>query len=93
MPRNSDVSPDDPVDQQPVIGLIGMGDMGRMYVKHLSSGGWKRYAHSRPPDALYIFDVPRIHVCDQPTKYLALKHEYEGNTHLEIVLFRIPMMC
>ncbi|KAF8295429.1 prephenate dehydrogenase [Clavulina sp. PMI_390] len=34
------LSPSDPVDQQPCIGLIGMGDMGSMYARHLSSAGW-----------------------------------------------------
>ena len=38
-----DVSPDDPISEQPAIGLIGMGDMGRMYAKYLSKAGWKRY--------------------------------------------------
>ncbi|KAJ7085760.1 hypothetical protein B0H15DRAFT_846283 [Mycena belliarum] len=54
-----DVSPDAAVDDQPTIGLIGMGAMGRMYAKYLSAGGWKR-----------------IHVCDIPAKYEALKQEY-----------------
>lgn len=40
-----DVTPDAPVDEQPVIGLIGMGEMGRMYAQHLSQAGWKKYAH------------------------------------------------
>ena len=38
-----DVSPDDPVDHQPVIGVIGMGAMGRLYATHLSAAGWKRF--------------------------------------------------
>jgi len=37
-----DVTPDAPYDEQPVIGLIGMGEMGRMYAKHLSKAGWMR---------------------------------------------------
>lgn len=37
-----DVTPQDPDDEQPVIGLIGMGAMGRMYAEHLSYAGWKR---------------------------------------------------
>lgn len=39
-----DVSPNHPIDQQPTIGLIGMGAMGTMYAKHLSDAGWKKYA-------------------------------------------------
>ncbi|KAJ7940301.1 hypothetical protein B0H13DRAFT_1937476 [Mycena leptocephala] len=56
-----DVSPDSPFEEQPTIGLIGMGAMGRMYAKYLSEAGWKK-----------------IHVCDLPTKYEALKAEYSG---------------
>ena len=37
-----DVTPDAPEDEQPVIGLIGMGEMGRMYAHHLSRAGWKK---------------------------------------------------
>ena len=37
-----DVTPNDPFDEQPVIGLIGMGEMGKMYAKHLSKAGWMR---------------------------------------------------
>jgi prephenate dehydrogenase (NADP+) len=36
------VSPNDPVEKQPSIGLIGMGAMGRMYAKLLSLAGWKK---------------------------------------------------
>jgi prephenate dehydrogenase (NADP+) len=46
MSKRFNVSPSDPVDQHPVIGLIGMGAMGKMYVKHLSAGGWNKYAVS-----------------------------------------------
>lgn len=37
-----DVSPDAPLDQQPTIGLIGMGAMGTLYAKHLSAAGWQK---------------------------------------------------
>ncbi|KAH7910192.1 hypothetical protein BJ138DRAFT_1088132 [Hygrophoropsis aurantiaca] len=36
------ITPNDPIDQQPTIGLIGMGAMGAMYVKYLSEAGWKK---------------------------------------------------
>lgn len=36
------VTPDMPEEAQPSIGLIGMGAMGSMYAKYLSSGGWKK---------------------------------------------------
>lgn len=35
-------TPESPAEEQPSIGLIGMGEMGRMYAKHLSQAGWKR---------------------------------------------------
>ncbi|KAL0577506.1 prephenate dehydrogenase (NADP(+)) [Marasmius crinis-equi] len=53
------VSPNDPVETQPTLGLIGMGAMGKMYANLLSKAGWKK-----------------IHVCDLPAKYQALKEEY-----------------
>lgn len=37
-----DVSPESPIEEQPVIGLIGMGAMGTMYAKYLSEAGWKK---------------------------------------------------
>jgi prephenate dehydrogenase (NADP+) len=37
-----DVTPDSPIDEQPTIGLIGMGAMGRMYANSLSAAGWKK---------------------------------------------------
>ncbi|KZP01846.1 Prephenate dehydrogenase [Calocera viscosa TUFC12733] len=35
-----DVSPSAPPDKQPAIGLIGMGEMGRMYCRRFSDAGW-----------------------------------------------------
>ncbi|KAF9494044.1 NAD(P)-binding protein [Pleurotus eryngii] len=46
---DSDVSPESPVEKQPVIGLIGMGAMGRMYAKVLAEAGWQR---------LVVCDIP-----------------------------------
>ncbi|KAG8886458.1 prephenate dehydrogenase (NADP(+)) [Tulasnella sp. 332] len=44
-----DVSPASAEDSQPVIGIIGMGDMGRMYSRRLSASGWKKiYVCDRP---------------------------------------------
>lgn len=39
----SNVYPQDPIEDQPAIGLIGMGGMGNMYAKYLSAAGWKKY--------------------------------------------------
>ncbi|KAL0947884.1 hypothetical protein HGRIS_010519 [Hohenbuehelia grisea] len=36
------VSPDALVEQQPVIGIIGMGSMGRMYARRLAEAGWRK---------------------------------------------------
>ena len=41
-----DVTPQSPIQEQPVIGLIGMGAMGTMYAKHLVNAGWKKCAFS-----------------------------------------------
>jgi prephenate dehydrogenase (NADP+) len=72
-----DISPNTPVDKQPVIGLIGMGAMGRMYARHLSAAGWKRFVVAL--HHIFPLNRPRrIHVCDQPSNYLTLKHEYDG---------------
>jgi prephenate dehydrogenase (NADP+) len=38
-----DASPTSPEDEQPAIGLIGMGAMGRMYADCFSKAGWKRH--------------------------------------------------
>jgi prephenate dehydrogenase (NADP+) len=37
-----DITPDAPVDEQPTIGLIGMGAMGQMYASRLSAAGWTK---------------------------------------------------
>lgn len=39
---NPNITPSFPIDEQPTIGLIGMGAMGRMYAKYLSEAGWKK---------------------------------------------------
>ena len=37
-----DATPSAPVDDQPVVGIIGMGEMGKMYAKTLSAAGWAK---------------------------------------------------
>ena len=37
-----DVSTSSPLSDQPTIGLIGMGAMGKMYAKRLSDAGWRK---------------------------------------------------
>ncbi|TFY63152.1 hypothetical protein EVJ58_g3403 [Rhodofomes roseus] len=65
----TDISPDSPVEEQPAIGVIGMGSMGTMYAKFLYEGGWKK-----------------IYVCDQPSKYEALKAKYEDNANVTVLV-------
>ncbi|TFK90282.1 Prephenate dehydrogenase [Polyporus arcularius HHB13444] len=44
-----DVTPDSPIEEQPAIGLIGMGAMGNLYARCFSEAGWKK---------IYICDLP-----------------------------------
>lgn len=44
-----DVTPESPIEEQPVIGLIGMGAMGTMYATHFVNAGWKK---------IYVCDLP-----------------------------------
>ncbi|KAG2102577.1 uncharacterized protein F5147DRAFT_754320 [Suillus discolor] len=46
----TNVSPNDPAEEHPTIGLIGMGAMGAMYAKHLSKAGWKKISVCDIPD-------------------------------------------
>lgn len=62
------VTPEAPIEEQPTIGLIGMGAMGKMYAKCLSEGGWQK-----------------IHVCDLPSNYEALKATYEGEQGITVL--------
>ena len=42
-----DVTPRSPIEEQPIIGLIGMGAMGTMYAEQLVDAGWKKCAPSK----------------------------------------------
>ena len=68
----ADVTPESPAEEQPIIGLIGMGAMGKMYAKFLSEGGWKRLDPQLGVIPALLIDR-RIHVCDVPDKYESLK--------------------
>ncbi|KAF8550978.1 Prephenate dehydrogenase, partial [Imleria badia] len=62
-----DVSPNHPIDQQPTIGLIGMGAMGAMYARHLSDAGWKKISVCDLPEKYESLtrtykDVPSVTV-------------------------------
>jgi threonine dehydrogenase-like Zn-dependent dehydrogenase len=58
---NQNALPTDAENDQPTLGVIGMGAMGRMYVNQFAKAGWKK-----------------IHVCDLPAKYEALRKDYSG---------------
>ncbi|KAI0672795.1 Prephenate dehydrogenase [Trametes maxima] len=49
MPFRPDVTPGSSEDEQPALGLIGMGAMGSMYARVFSEAGWKK---------IYICDLP-----------------------------------
>lgn len=48
------------------VGIIGMGDMGKMYARRISDAGW------------------RVHACDRPENYEALKEEFSGRSNVHI---------
>lgn len=50
-----------------ILGIIGMGDMGRLYVHKFLAGGWQQ-----------------VHVCDVPSKYEALHHEFAGDSRVTV---------
>jgi hypothetical protein len=79
MSIQANVSPESPVEEQPTIGLIGMGAMGTMYAKHLTDAGWKKRALLfMSPCVKLNPHFGRIYVCDLPSKYEALKATYQG---------------
>ena len=53
-----DVTPDAPIDEQPAIGLIGMGAMGNLYAKCLSAAGWKKWVDEACIGAAMLIAVP-----------------------------------
>ena len=72
------VTPEAPIEEQPTIGLIGMGAMGKMYAKCLSEGGWQKWVLALVLCDSEFTKYTRIHVCDLPSNYEALKATYEG---------------
>ena len=81
----ADVTPDSSAEEQPIIGLIGMGAMGKMYAKFLSEGGWKRLDPQFGVIPALLTDR-RIHVCDLPDKYETLRNDYAGKQEMLISL-------
>ena len=87
-----DVTPQSPVEEQPVIGLIGMGAMGTMYAEQLADAGWKKYAllYSKSTRSR-LTAANRIYVCDLPGKYDTLKEKYKGITLLRVRSYLSPL--
>ncbi|KIK64959.1 hypothetical protein GYMLUDRAFT_39359 [Collybiopsis luxurians FD-317 M1] len=62
------VSPKDPIEHQPAIGIIGMGAMGKMYAKLLAKAGWKKiHVCDRPENfetlrEYCLSNIPNVHV-------------------------------
>ena len=81
----ADVTPESPAEEQPIIGLIGMGAMGKMYAKFLSEGGWKRLDPQLGVIPALLTDR-RIHVYDLPDKYETLRNDYAGKQEMLISL-------
>ena len=79
------LSPSAPLEQQPCIGLIGMGDMGSMYAHHLSNAGWKKCAScllfivlSGANIESRMFHANSLIVCDRADKFEDLKTKWKG---------------
>ena len=55
MAPEPDVTPAAPADEQPAIGLIGMGAMGGLYARILSEAGWKKcVCEGRRRDSVWV---------------------------------------
>ncbi|KAG1767543.1 hypothetical protein EDD22DRAFT_949995 [Suillus occidentalis] len=59
----TNISPNDPPEEHPTIGLIGMGAMGAMYAMQLSKAGWKKISVCDLPDK---FDSLKLQYADVP---------------------------
>lgn len=77
-----DVTPSAPVEEQPTIGLIGMGAMGRMYANLLSEAGWKKSVRVSCHVLPASHRPNRINVCDLPQKYEGLKRDYASTSRV-----------
>ncbi|KAJ3114296.1 prephenate dehydrogenase (NADP(+)) [Phlyctochytrium bullatum] len=68
-------SPDSPTDNHHVhVGIIGMGDMGRLYAKHIAAAGFRARADV----------VDSVHVCDLPHRFEALREDYKGHANITV---------
>lgn len=75
-----------PALKDAVIGLIGMGEMGKMYAERLSKAGQcNRFAYLFPSSLSLVVDTDfllvwdnRINVCDLPEKYESIVEYCKG---------------
>ncbi|KAL3712269.1 prephenate dehydrogenase (NADP(+)) [Talaromyces marneffei ATCC 18224] len=68
------------------IGIIGMGDMGKMYAQRLSQAGWRFISHRSllNSHADTTSRLSRINACDRSDKYESLKQEYASDKAISI---------
>ncbi|KAK4200458.1 putative rephenate dehydrogenase [NADP+] [Triangularia verruculosa] len=70
------------------IGLIGMGDMGKMYARRLANAGWSSELWSDKvanPWVLFLFVLFRVMACDREEKFEELAKEFADNTNIQIL--------
>ena len=78
-------TPNMPADRQPVIGMIGMGEMGKMYARVLAGAGWKRFVSFHTNLLLVLTRrACRIHVCDLPQNEAKLREEMKGALSVDV---------
>ena len=67
-----------------VIGIIGMGDMGKMYCKMFEKAGWKYVNVFKMNDNLIDW-LNSLIVCDKADNYDKLKKEFENSSTVDVV--------
>lgn len=66
------------------IGIIGMGDMGRLYSERISKAGWRfvPIIDWYIPIAAHLPLLIRVNACDRDENYEALRDEFKGEKTL-----------
>jgi prephenate dehydrogenase (NADP+) len=80
MSTNGIVTPVAEVAQQGIaVGIIGMGDMGKMYARRIAAAGWRCVPRVYFRGLWNLTNsVSRVNACDRPDKYESLKAEFAG---------------
>ncbi|KAJ3557742.1 hypothetical protein NPX13_g9866 [Xylaria arbuscula] len=71
-----------------IVGIIGMGDMGKMYARRLSDAGWKFCLLQRsaiPNIEMLTRNADRIRACDREEQYEDLCKEFSSRTNIQIL--------